>query len=297
MEISLTTSLFEYLPFIFSMYLTTMLAINWHRAFLNDPYDFPKANIFTPTKSEFKFILLALLAVVFLTEGFRIIDALTPYTSWTNSIAGIVFIIVFLWLLLRTSFYLPAKALDHELTLKEAFSLSKGYVWKILATFSIASIKMVIISLVIAVIAYINIDMHTNITTFGDYEPNIHSAEYIELQKTYETKFLEIAETNDYEPDLNPEDYATPEEYEEAWIEDMQAVLTEKAMQNPEIQAIIQELAITASNDMFAQTTLLIMVIMGIVLMYAIPISVAIWVATLSNFYQHALSNKEAHNP
>jgi hypothetical protein len=169
----------KYLPISFLaglviFYLTSAVAISWHRLIIHGPSDYRPMKITSPKKSEFMFMLM--LIVIPLIGSLIIIAAailailfetLTPGLMWIGFILLPVSCFVYLIAVTRMTFYLPSKATGLNLTLKQSYHLAKGYVWKLCMTYIIAFIPIIIISIAI---------MTTHLTamsTIGTMSPQV----------------------------------------------------------------------------------------------------------------------------
>lgn len=111
-------------------YFMTVFAVSWHRLVLLGKDKYEPMNPLKPQKHEIMFLVMGMVIglIAFLPAiPIMLLGALLgPFVLVTIPIT--FFIVIFLSI--RFSFYLPAKAIDRSLTLSEAFKLSKGYAWK-----------------------------------------------------------------------------------------------------------------------------------------------------------------------
>lgn len=129
-----------------SVYFVTVLVISWHRVVIQGPDDFKPMNPFRPQKHEWVFIgvgVLLGLGMAFVT----ISTAFAAIYSDQKALIFVSFFIIFLgvYVIYRLSFYFPAKAVNANMTLGQAFRLSKGYLWKLIASSFLASIRFVLL--------------------------------------------------------------------------------------------------------------------------------------------------------
>lgn len=121
--------------YIMSVPLNALIAIPWHRAYLRSPTDDIYVSINNLTKHEYAFIYFAT-AIASLR--------LLLQTMASGLVEGIV-IVVAQFFAIRLIFFFPAKAVDSDITLKEAYHLSKGYYWKFLRKSFLALLPAIII--------------------------------------------------------------------------------------------------------------------------------------------------------
>lgn len=120
---------------IFSSYLITCIAITWHRVVIHGPDNYTPVNPLKPTKSELLFIGTILgIFISFFIIGFTfgvVTQLIMPMLMPVVLIGMIVFLA---FLAARLSFYFPSKATGGDLTLKQAYQLSRGYVLRLIFT-------------------------------------------------------------------------------------------------------------------------------------------------------------------
>ncbi|MFH2043780.1 MAG: hypothetical protein ABIK92_01380 [Pseudomonadota bacterium] len=147
-------------------------------------YD-PKNNMgfhFKYGRDEIGYLLKVLLVVVVslvmaipLFIIFEMMKGANDIATWTLLITGIVYIVFAFNYLFRFVLIIPAAALAHKLTLKEALALGKGNAGKIFLTFIFTSIASVLIAIPIMVTAKIfgyifeNINMYHFLDHFPDF--------------------------------------------------------------------------------------------------------------------------------
>lgn len=143
-------SKFEFsLGSIFSAYFFAVLMITWHRVVIHGPDKYERMNPLKPKKNELMFMGMWILiflatAIVFVIVGVACLAAVT-----LGKISGLVALIIAFAVLIiggtyisyRFFFYFPAKAVNSSLTLKQSFSLTRGYIWKLIAATFMAILK------------------------------------------------------------------------------------------------------------------------------------------------------------
>ena len=114
--------------------LNALIAIPWHRAYLRSPTDDIYVSINNLTKHEYAFIYFATGAA-----------SLGVLLNIPSGLVGFFFAVAAQFFMIRLIFFFPAKAVDSDITLKEAYHLSKGYYWKFLRKSFLALLPAVII--------------------------------------------------------------------------------------------------------------------------------------------------------
>lgn len=135
---------------IFSLaitYLYGCFSISWHRAAILGTENMRPVNPLKPRKSELMFILMPFFLIVptiilYMICAFILAKILpVPLVM----ILGFVAMGVIGWVFLRLSFYFPAKAVEASVSLKDAFYLTKGYVWKLLCSGFFSSWRIMLV--------------------------------------------------------------------------------------------------------------------------------------------------------
>lgn len=129
---------------ILSNYFYTALVISWHRVVIHGAENAIPMNPFKPQKHELVFLgmglLLGITAVaVGIFAGISFI--INPFLGFIIFTAAIIAITYYFY---RLSFYFPAKAVNNSITLKQAYSLTPGYFWKLMLSSLIASAKYIL---------------------------------------------------------------------------------------------------------------------------------------------------------
>ncbi len=143
-----------------STYFIMAFSISWYRLVIQGSDNFEAMNPFKPRRSELKMvgvmvlILVVLVVVAFIGGTLAGVSALMG-----GGVAGIIagllacglIIAYFIWLF-RLTFFFPAIAVGHDISLREATSLTKGYVWKFMNVSAIASLR-VLVMMIVALVA------------------------------------------------------------------------------------------------------------------------------------------------
>ena len=141
-------------------YFVIVLIISWHRLIILGPDEFVPMTPFKPKKHELTFVGVALLiGACFLIISFLIIFVAAHFGKGAFFLGIIAAISLFFYLTLRISFYFPAKAINKSITMEKAFYSSKGYAKKIALSSILASMRLLLLSLVALVVFHIIIDL------------------------------------------------------------------------------------------------------------------------------------------
>ncbi len=126
-------------------YFFTCLAISWHRVVIHGPDNFEPMNPFRPQKSDLAFIAMGIFLFLVPFIGVFTIVFVSSLIKFHGALWLIIpFIIGAIYFVLRASFYFPAKATGNSLTLKQALSMTKGYVWKFVAAYFLAALRITV---------------------------------------------------------------------------------------------------------------------------------------------------------
>lgn len=108
-------------------YFYACLAISWHRVLLFGPAQARAMNPYKPEKSELAFFVLLLLlySVIPAALGFGV--GFLAIIAPVFVIVPIVAVIAFMYAFYKVSFYFPAKAVGADMSFKESFVRTKGY--------------------------------------------------------------------------------------------------------------------------------------------------------------------------
>ncbi len=141
-----------------SAYFYTALAISWHRVIIDGPENAVPMNPFKPRRHEGAFIgvglglYIALIVIAVLAGG---LAALIHPAA--GLMLGLVLLLAGLYAFIRIAIYFPAKAVNRSLTLKQAYPLTQGLVWKMLWAPFVASWRLIlgVVAYMIAAVALI----------------------------------------------------------------------------------------------------------------------------------------------
>ena len=128
-----------------SAYFYTALVISWHRVVIDGPENAVPMNPLKPQRHEWAFIgvgiglYLALILIAVLVGG--VAALIHPAVG---IILGLALLLAGLYAFIRIAIYFPAKAVNRSLTLKEAYPLTQGLVWKILWAPFVASWRLIL---------------------------------------------------------------------------------------------------------------------------------------------------------
>jgi len=151
-------------PYDFSLgnlltaYFFTCLAITWHRVVIHGPDKYEAMNPLKPKKSELAFIGmgigLSLIYVLFcIVAGLAI--SLTALPILPLMLILITVFALFIWT--KLMFYFPSKATENNISLKKSYEMTKGYVWKMIASALIAYLKLFFICIGYIVLGFMTI--------------------------------------------------------------------------------------------------------------------------------------------
>lgn len=118
---------------IIANYFLACLIISWHRVIIHGPDSYTAMNPFKPSRGEIGFIAMAIGLTIATFVISAIIGAISALIS--PALIGLaipVLVIFIIFMACRLSFYFPAKAIGNDLTLKQAFALSEGYVLRLI---------------------------------------------------------------------------------------------------------------------------------------------------------------------
>lgn len=141
---------------LIASYFYTALIISWHRVVIYGPENAVPMNPFKPQKHELAFLGMGLLlGLGAFVAGFIIGGG----AFFINPIFGAMVLFTLLpagaYIGYRVSFYFPAKAVNSSITLKTAFSLTKGYFWKLAGASFMASFKYILGIIAFFIVAFI----------------------------------------------------------------------------------------------------------------------------------------------
>jgi hypothetical protein len=147
---------------IIASYFFSCLVITWHRVVLDGPDRFVPMNPFKPEKRDWAFIGMGI--------GVFLIAFMIPF--FVGIISGVIagltgmkfmLILIFpatiyaMYLTFKFLFYFPSKATGNDLTLKQSYRLTKGYIWKIIASNFLAAWRVVLVMMGYMFLAFASI--------------------------------------------------------------------------------------------------------------------------------------------
>ena len=145
-------SLFSFL----ASYFYTCLVISWHRVVIHGPDNYVPMNPFKPQKHELVFIGVGfLIGVILFISGFVMGFLSVVLKAPVIGIAIVPMLCVALYVVYRLMFFFPAKAVNAQITLKEAYDMSKGYLWKVINASFFASYRVILLALAYMVVLMI----------------------------------------------------------------------------------------------------------------------------------------------
>lgn len=131
---------------ILGSYFFCCLSISWHRVVIHGPDHYSPMNPWKPTKNELLFIGAIIGLIIATIFAMVAIAALSAFIgTFFIPIALCAAIIAAIFIGCRCSFFFPARATGNNLTLMQAFALSKGYVLRMILTPFIAMWKVMLI--------------------------------------------------------------------------------------------------------------------------------------------------------
>ena len=141
---------------IVANYFYTALVISWHRVVIHGPENAVPMNPFKPQKHELIFLGMGvLLGLAAFVVGFIIGGG----AFFIHPALGIAALLILMplgaYIGYRLSFYFPAKAVNNSITFKKAFSLTKGYFWKLMGASFMASVKYILGIFVFFILVFI----------------------------------------------------------------------------------------------------------------------------------------------
>ncbi len=142
---------------IIATYFISVLVISWHRIVIHGADNYTPMNPFKPKKHELVFIGVAVaLPLAVMSALGVLIWSLTMIVPFPVVMVGcFILISLAIYFYYRICFYFPAKAVDANITIKQAFDLSQGLLWDLIMAFLAASWKLLLVyfTYVIAIIS------------------------------------------------------------------------------------------------------------------------------------------------
>lgn len=140
-----------------TMALSTIVSLaflaSWHRAVILGVSDENKFNFFNMTEKDKSFIGGILRYFGFIFGAIIIAGALIFVASLIHQLAALILAVIafccIFYVGMRLYLYLPAKAVNADMTLKESYKSSKGLVVKILLALTLAGIPIMVVSAIV----------------------------------------------------------------------------------------------------------------------------------------------------
>jgi hypothetical protein len=153
---------------IISNYFLACLIISWHRVIIHGPDSYTAMNPLKPTKGELGFIGMAIGLTIAAFVAGGLVGAISALISPALfGIAALHLMIFLIFMGCRLSFYFPAKATGNDITLKQAFKLSEGYVLRLIFAPLFAMWKVLLMTLAYFFVGFLIVIISG--TAFGAY--------------------------------------------------------------------------------------------------------------------------------
>lgn len=138
---------------VISGYFFSVLAISWHRVVINGVDNYEPMNPFKPKRHELMFIVMGfVIAIGMIVAGVALVAISYMMGVMAAAVVVMIALIGFTFVFFRLCLYFPAKAVNAEITLRQVFDLSKGYLWKCMNASFFASLKMMILLFVYMIV-------------------------------------------------------------------------------------------------------------------------------------------------
>lgn len=138
-----------------SSYFICALLISWHRVVIHGADRYVPMNPFSPKKNELAFIFVPFGLAFAYAFGGVLLTVLSAKIG--GQALGIIILVSLLGFgivaLFKISFYLPAKAVDAGITLKQSWKMTTGYPLKLFTAGFLASWRIALIMIVYALAA------------------------------------------------------------------------------------------------------------------------------------------------
>lgn len=147
---------------LIASYFFTCLVISWHRVVLDGPDRYEPMNPFKPKSSDWAFIGMGILVFLIafmipltagLIAGFA---AGVTGASWLFVLI-IPAVFVAIYVTFKFLFYFPSKATGNNITLKQSYRMTKGYIWKIIAANFLAAWRITLVMFAYIFLAFTSI--------------------------------------------------------------------------------------------------------------------------------------------
>ena len=130
-------------------YFFAVIAISWHRLVLLGRGNCTPMNPLSPQRHEIEFLII----LAILSSAPYLLNLLVMFGQVTAmAILLLPFMIAFIYVFYKVSFMFPAKAVNAKLSVKESFQLTKGYFWKMLWTYILASWRVVLVLFAVMIV-------------------------------------------------------------------------------------------------------------------------------------------------
>ncbi len=133
-------------------YFYTCLAITWHRIVIHGDKGFMPMNPFKPQRSELAFVGMGILIYVlfFLCGALVGLSSALIHKSLFMLIFPTILFGIYGWM--KIMFYFPAKATGRHIPFKQSWAMTKGYVWKMIASSFLAIIKLLLLAILYSIV-------------------------------------------------------------------------------------------------------------------------------------------------
>ncbi len=130
---------------VLASYFWTCFVISWHRVVIHGPENYVLVNPFSPKRHELVFLGMGIATVLALIVASSSVMALALFMkNPIASLLGVVTVLILAYCLMRVCFYYPSKAVNSNLTLMQAFHMSRGYIWRIMCASFLGSFKVIL---------------------------------------------------------------------------------------------------------------------------------------------------------
>ncbi len=144
---------------LIAYYFFSALIISWHRVVLDGPDRFQAMNPLKPENRDWAFIGMGLLVGLIAFAVPMIIGVITGIIA---GVTGMTFLMILIapavifaiYLTFKFLFYFPSKATGNNLSLKQSYRLTKGYVWKIIAANILAGWRVYLVMIGYMILAF-----------------------------------------------------------------------------------------------------------------------------------------------
>ncbi len=136
-------------------YFIGALMISWHRVVIHGADHYVPMNPFKPKKSELAFMFVPFGLAFLFGIGSVLLTVLSAKLGGPVLAVPLLIILVLFGIIaaFKISFYLPAKAVDAGITLRQSWNLTTGYFWKMFVAGFLSSWRVVLVTLIYALAA------------------------------------------------------------------------------------------------------------------------------------------------